>query len=216
VSESLHHRLNAYVLAASAAGVSVLALTMPAEAKIVYTATHKIITGPVNSYNLDLNHDGITDFILTESYSCDSGCAYDLGGFGARSNNGIAVGARYRARALRSGARIGPKQHFLSGNRQLVSIFLDGTYRRSGYWINVSNRYLGLQFKIKGETHYGWARLSVEVQRPLTITATLTGYAYETIPNKPIIAGKTHGKEDATLGRLAQGPSGLSAWRQKH
>jgi hypothetical protein len=31
-------------------------------------------------------------------------------------------------------------------------------------------------------------------------TATLTGYAYETIPNKSIIAGKTHGKNAATLG----------------
>jgi hypothetical protein len=25
---------------------------------------------------------------------------------------------------------------------------------------------------------------------------------YETIPNKPIMAGKTHGKDEATLGRL--------------
>jgi uncharacterized repeat protein (TIGR03803 family) len=76
--------------------------------------------------------------------------------------------------------------------------------------VNVKNRYLGVMFKIKGKIHYGWARLSVQVQFPLTITATLTGYAYETIPNKAIIAGKTKGPEDsaeqpATLGRLALG-----------
>jgi hypothetical protein len=52
------------------------------------------------------------------------------------------------------------------------------------------------------------------------IEATLTGYAYETIPNKPIIAGKTKGPdvitlEPATLGHLAQGASGISAWREQ-
>jgi hypothetical protein len=67
-----------------------------------------------------------------------------------------------------------------------------------------------MKFKIKGKIQYGWARLSVQVQFPLTITATLTGYAYETIPNKGIVAGKSKGPEDsvkqpATLGRLALG-----------
>src|ERR1700731_866247 len=37
LSESLHKRLSAYTLAASAAGVGVLALTMPAEARIIYS-----------------------------------------------------------------------------------------------------------------------------------------------------------------------------------
>jgi hypothetical protein len=58
---SLHHRLNAYALAASAAGVGVLALTPAAEARIVYTKTHKSI-GVNTIFRLDLNHDGITDF----------------------------------------------------------------------------------------------------------------------------------------------------------
>ena len=42
------------------------------------------------------------------------------------------------------------------------------------------------------------------------ITAILTGYAYETTPNKKSIAGQTHGGDEATLGRLAQGASGVS------
>lgn len=93
-----------------------------------------------------------------------------------------------------------------------------------GQWMYTKHRYLGLKFMIKGEIHYGWAR--VEVKRTAvgmgrnSITATLTGYAYETIPNKPIITGKTKGPdvitmEPATLGRLAQGASGVSAWREK-
>jgi hypothetical protein len=43
--------------------------------------------------------------------------------------------------------------------------------------------------------------------------ATLTGYAYETVANKPITTGKTKGPDLITvradnLGRLAQGSAG--------
>ena len=81
-----------------------------------------------------------------------------------------------------------------------------------GNWFpNVKNRYLALTFIVNGKKHYGWARVSVQsTEHPLTLTGTLTGYAYETIPNKPIKAGQTHGRDKATLGRLAQGASGVS------
>ena len=62
-------------------------------------------------------------------------------------------------------------------------------------------RYLGLKFLIRGKVHYGWARLNVTVGNS-KITATLTGYAYETIPNNPIIAGKTKGPDEATVQEL--------------
>jgi hypothetical protein len=97
-------------------------------------------------------------------------------------------------------------------------------------WKDVSNRYLGLKFMIKGKTHYGWARLTV-TRSNITVTATLTGYAYETIANKPIITGKTKGPEEssieppnpvashaptsAMLGVLAMGSPGLFIWRRE-
>ena len=90
-------------------------------------------------------------------------------------------------------------------------------YEYYGQWNKVTNRYLGLKFQVKGKKHYGWARLSVTVNK-LTITPTLTGYAYETVPSKPVIAGKTKGTdvieavEPASLGHLAQGSAGLAAW----
>ena len=105
-------------------------------------------------------------------------------------------------------------------------------YNTIGDWVNVKNRYLGLMFPILGKTHYGWARLSVEVSRkPFSARAILTGYAYETIPNKSIMAGQTHEIDDgdqsdsapiatpepppATLGLLAMGSNGLSIWRRE-
>ena len=89
----------------------------------------------------------------------------------------------------------------------------------AGQWLYTKHRYLGLQFTIGGQLHYGWARVAVTLSQGV-IVATLTGYAYETIPNKPIVMGKTKGPdvitlEPASLGRLAQGASGVSAWREK-
>jgi hypothetical protein len=97
-----------------------------------------------------------------------------------------------------------------------------------------------LRFKIAGKIHYGWARLSVQVLNQSSITATLSGYAYETIPGKPIIAGKIKDPSDensvdegsvdlrgpaagpigsvpkaATLGLLAMGSPGISVWRRE-
>ena len=89
-----------------------------------------------------------------------------------------------------------------------------------GQWLDTKNRYLGLQFVINGQVHYGWARLNVTFPpRPSRgIFAILTGYAYETDPNKPIITGKTKGPDvitldPATLGHLAGGATQIPAWR---
>ena len=53
-----------------------------------------------------------------------------------------------------------------------------------------------------------------------SLSGLLTGYAYETIPNKPIIAGKTKGPDvvtisPASLGHLAAGASAIPSWRVK-
>jgi len=89
-----------------------------------------------------------------------------------------------------------------------------------------------MSFKIHGKTHYGWARMSVQAGY-VYINATLTGYAYETIPVKSIKAGQTKGKPDdaivkssnasltapapepATLGMLALGAPSLAIWRRE-
>ena len=57
-----------------------------------------------------------------------------------------------------------------------------------GDWVATTNRYLGLEFQINGETHYGWAELSTNGE---TGVDTLYGFAYETIPFKGILTGQT-------------------------
>ena len=229
LSESIHRQLNMYALAASAVGVGMLALAQPVEAKVVYTAANlKIIGNPEGIYNLDLNHDGVTDFAIRDM-------TFNTGDFvhGALSalpfgNNGVE--GRGFVYALRRGALIGARQPF-SAPHTMTNCVLASTLTCFGSWHQATNRYLGFKFHIDGKVHYGWARLSVTTNSA-GITATLTGYAYETIPNKPIIAGKTKGPDkisfqepDATLGiparipaslgLLAQGAAGLVAWRRR-
>jgi hypothetical protein len=226
LSESLHRRLNSYALAASAAGVGMLALAQPAEGKIVYTKAHEVLgLYGAHTYSLDLNKDGISDFTLTWGRSQIAEWV-DVNGAG---KNGALGSNTDSASALKAGARIGRSGKFtrrgvLAGMRAWVySSLFDST--ETGRWRNVDDRYLGLRFLIAGKVHYGWARLSVKGQLSGS-TAFMTGYAYETIPNKSIIAGQTHGADDAepptpasltapakkhaTLGSLAMGAPGLS------
>jgi|HubBroStandDraft_6_1064221.scaffolds.fasta_scaffold142846_2 hypothetical protein len=230
LSKSLHQQLNAYALAASAAGVSLFALAQPSEAKIVYTPTHHVIH-PNSSYSIDLNHDGINDFAIRNSLVSTGDFVHDdlyarpFSGNGVEGRGGV-NGAAY---ALARGALIGPKQPF---GAQLMLTYVYGFICLED-WCNATNRYLGLEFHVHGKLHYGWARLSVvEIKGKGEVTATLTGYAYETIPGKPIIAGRTKGPDEdrndleptsltaptwkpATLGALALGAAGLTIWRHK-
>jgi hypothetical protein len=78
--QSIHQPLSVYAGAAVVALVSVLALTQPSEAKIVYTHANVVVScghvlamhhPPVacfGHYNLDLNHDGVTDFTIEVSF----------------------------------------------------------------------------------------------------------------------------------------------------
>ena len=231
LASSLEHRLSGYALAASAAGVSLLALTQPAEARVVYTGVDRAIT-PYHHYYLKL--DGLIDFVIVDYINCSKAsrtnaaatpprpfrCNGYLTGYADGVGNGIEGTANvssFDASALHRGAEIGPNRAFHS--RAVMCDVLDSSGTVLGHWDNVKSRYLGLEFVVNGKRHYGWARLSVKV-RKYHITGTLTGYAYETIPNKPIIAGKTHGKDvvtvqDPSLGHLARGASAVPAWRAK-
>jgi hypothetical protein len=235
LSKSVHERLNMYALAASATGVGMLASAQPSEAKIVYTPANIKITENGGLINFDLNHDGIPDFGLSNFYFHTS---YQASGFlkvvQARSANevwDVTSNGSLCAAALPKNVLVGPKGHFkkdpTSGLAMAFSN-LEGSY--FGPWRKVKLAYLGLKFVIKGKTHFGWARVKGTFNS-FPYTATLTGYAYETIPNKPIVTGKTKGADDAeqpataylmipapnpaTLGALAMGAPALSIWRRK-
>jgi len=214
LSESLHHQLNMYALAASVAG-GALAISPPASAKIIYTPTHAVIP-PNGTVSFDLNHDGIADFkirnVLGTHYASatfNSGMFVEglgAGIAGMTISRGSKWGKSYDAYALPKGARIGPKQPVIGGG-VMANTAYNGYHL--GFWFNVNQAYLGIRFAINGATHYSWARVEVTHKFAPAWRVVVTGYAYETVPNKPIIAGETKGPdilaEPATLGRLALG-----------
>jgi hypothetical protein len=245
LGSGLEKWLSAYAAASIAAGVSMLAMTKSAEAKIVYTPADTNI--PVNnreSFLLDLNHDGIADFAFWNlsfrsdlGFRLSIGCApipfHSTGNCRYQENEiwGKGVASGRFASALRAGFTVGANKSYFQQGRNWrgapqaqMADFWASIYKGSGtfgQWMYTKQRYLGLQFVIAGQVHYGWARVAVTLPQGSTgIKATLTGYAYETIPNQPIVTGKTKGPdvitlEPASLGRLAQGASGVSCWREK-
>jgi len=216
------HRLNAYTLAATAAGVGALCLAQPAEARIVYTPADVRI--PRNSvYALDLNHDGFPDFWLINSFIFFGSSTTSFVGLSVlpRMPNQDGVVAHQPctgygvlcAVALPKGKIIGSQsQSFNPGHAFMVDY---GHETKAGYWLpkpmGQVQAYLGLRFFFKDSVHYGWARVKVQsISRRSNFTVTLTGYAYETIPGQPIVAGATKGpdEEAGSLGALAAGAAG--------
>jgi hypothetical protein len=242
LSPSLHKNLNAYALGASAAGVAILSIT-PADAEVVFTqANGHIAKNQVLS--LDLNHDGIPDFALINAPHFGPNSHSYGESFSVRPAPGNEIWAAnnvsYFAAALPAGVSIGSKAPFHSS--QLLMAFAERTdiaYFSGGDWKSATNRFLGLKFFINGEVHFGWARLTVTAnEHQEKVTATLTGYAYETAPNTPLTtgqimtshikAGQTRGNarhptlaslasapENPMLGMLALGAPALSAWRRE-
>src|ERR1700680_2740791 len=136
---------------------------------------------------LDLNHEGVTDFLLTHTSARST--------FGSVAGVFVSPGPRYQsngvrgsskwpefyASALRAGTPIGPSQRFLHRELVMAQKGWSADWFYFGRWANngqgVRNRYLGLKFAIKGKIHYGWARLSVTLGNGTdVVTATLTGY----------------------------------------
>jgi hypothetical protein len=234
----LDKMIAAYATTATAVGVALLAAAPSAEAKIIYTKTNVHITGRDQFYPLDLNHDGIADF---EIFFCscrpfgDASALYlqfESSGEAVRKQSGFPNSAG----ALLHGDPIGPKQAWISGGHKYFSALMAsaGSYYgpySNGPWLNVTNRYLGLKFLIHGEVHYGWARMSVPVTKQVFGNVVITGYAYETTPNKSLRAGQTTettaNEADGTasltmpaahgpsLGMLARGAEAMEVWRRE-
>lgn len=240
LSESVNHKLNAYALAAGAAGVGMLALAHPAEAKIVYTSADIHIVQNGGPVELDLNHDGVNDFQFSNTYYSEAGKRRPEGfvqfaltvGPAQQSNRVLAAESKGQLGAahLLKGKTVGPRSRFQPGHSVLAMAEGAGDYtsfNSFGPWLKVKQGYLGLKFVIKGKIHFGWARIQVAGEP----NPTIVGYAYETIPNKPIITGQTKGPNEidavqpislstpirrpATLGMLALGTPGVSIWRRE-
>lgn len=232
---AIDKKLVAYATAAATAGVGVLALAAPAEAKVVFTPSNIQITENAGLIQLDLNHDGIPDF----GFSAGSrfGSARQPLGLYANSlvvvpmQSGNEVGEITSSKGfqcvakLRGQVEVGPGRNFQDNQLVMFQVAGDYTDQFSAHcpWLDRRGGFVGFKFVINGETHYGWARIA-EIG---TRFAAIRGYAYETDADQPITTGDTGGTkrsslapglpelQPATLGLLARGSRGLTNWRRQ-
>jgi hypothetical protein len=220
---------NRGITAAVAISAIGLSLAPALNAEIVYTPADQTIgksvfgEGAYSTLQVDLNNDGIPDFTVSAynllSFSSGSNILHSLSARGLQANQILDIGYSAAVRApgqMIGGAATNARSQFkteglLARSRKGFNGF-STFHSTKGLWFNETNRYLGIKFAINGETHYGWARLNASPGH-----ATLTGYAYETEPNKPIPAGAFEttppadsanpekGADRASLGRLARG-----------
>jgi hypothetical protein len=249
----LDKNLVTYALAASAAGVGLMALTQSAEAKVVATSAHIVV--PINGgvIQFDVNGDGIPDFGLSAGEFVDTSCCAvhpkgrpPLGGIAgghlkvipAQPANEVAV-IEETAAALPPDVQIGAGRHFEAGSIMMAGIIVTGCGGSSdayGNWkgTHPPHAYLPIKFSdTSANVHYGWVRISCTETGAIDFNATIDGFAYETVPNKPIVSGAISGPVSgasllapaeslglhvppaASLGILALGAPGLTAWRKQ-
>jgi hypothetical protein len=224
----------------------------------VFTPSNTKIYSLNPALALDLNHDGIIDYNLIKwaagqsiqrlsylnvchaslnkqlSHQCVSSSA------AANASNLVQFDGK-NAAALQRGAKIGEGQPFGGSG---VAVYMGGRITTSGSnpashwngpWANggegITNRYLGFKFKIDGQYHFGWARVTFRTSDTSGIQAFVSGYAYETIAEKGLLAGQTseggHAgnvqldkpalemQKTTSLGMLALGSDGLRFWRKE-
>lgn len=94
--------------------------------------------------------------------------------------------------------------------------FFDGTFGGNFYdetFSQMIRGYVGLPFDIGGNTHWGWADVSVDhLGDTGTGTLLLHGYGYETLPNTPVPAGAV--PEPVGTAMLILGAAALGARRR--
>lgn len=250
----LDANLLTYAIAATAAGVGMIALPA-AEASVVATPANISVPHGGGLIQFDINRDGQMDFGLSwgsrgpvapghHRKTCSTNCpppfdsqltvvpaqaANEVWQNGSKA--GFFGSSIYCAAALAPGRRVGPAAKFTPGNKGLFWYYANfATNQSACRWGQKGPRdsYMGVKFlDTGGNLHYGWVRVSIGGG-----SVTITGYAYETTPNRGITTGVTHGPvpdarmmgpEDmvapgtpapASLGMLALGAPGLVAWRR--
>ncbi|MBI3720114.1 MAG: hypothetical protein HY252_16140 [Sphingobacteriales bacterium] len=154
------------------------------------------------TYRLDLNNDGIYDFTLntiTDVVNCGTRCRtsnrYIANVTIARgSNNGIVYKlADYLVSPLGSQSIIDSSSQWSYITDRALVIYVQqtgncGTCSSYGVWGGNGDRYMGLKLVMDQNTYYGWVRL---IDNLVFRKLIVQDYAYNSIPNQPILAGQT-------------------------
>jgi len=171
-------------------------------AQIVYTDVNPDLTITQSSigssvHALDINNDTITDATLAASKT-SSANAVLLGT--SSGSEALMCCPILQARAINHNVAIGSNPNGTNAywsnnqNARLRQVPLGGGGPGGpnpipfGDWSTPADRYLAIRFLVGADWYYGWVRVSVSVGGN---SFTIQDYAYNSIPNQPILAGQT-------------------------
>jgi hypothetical protein len=198
--ESLNRKLNAYALAAAAAGVTVVASAMPAEgAPICKTVSATILqsnTFPLNPANAAFAPFNVAQTTMSTLLSTFrrtttpplSGLTsfwWNRGFFTPNTAGAeVLLGTNNLPAKVAPGSAIGPGGKFGKGasygllftyGRGNFSVRAGGTSQKHrGNLSLVHENFVGFQFSDAGQLHYGWARLTVSFHAGRYVAHPLT------------------------------------------
>lgn len=163
----------------SALACSLITASGAAEAQVVHTDLEPdVVVNCLNaSYELDLNNDGICDFTIKDNHRTfnSSLWKFEIDAEPA-SGNSIAGEA---GPGLYNHGEI--SNAFLTWQDAAVQplAYVVGSWTSNGLsggnWANSDEKFMALRFKIDGQQHLGWVRLSVDAG----YAATIQDYAYD-------------------------------------
>ena len=197
MKKQLLKKLSAFIFTA-------MLFSASANAQIVYTdvTPDQVISATTipstEDYNIDLNNDGINDYKISCSRSggiCplapSSRLYINFISDSALNSNAVVTGTSITyPLAMNLNDSISSGLSFSSFGylrRNTSGGPCTGTF---GVWSYSIDRYLGLKLIVGGNTYYGWARMQIDVVTGIP-SCTIKDYAYNSIPNQPILAGET-------------------------
>lgn len=164
-------------------------------AQVQYTdvVPDAVLSNNGQTYELDLNNDGRTDFIFYMYASRSASGSYRYGYlYGTGMNPGMIRTYTWYPLALSQGALIAPGGSWSSSaaifSYSVYSSYGSRSVYRYGWWLGEQEKFMGLRIRQGGRLHYGWVRVSVTDNGSDII---IHDYAMETIPGRPIVAGST-------------------------
>ena len=182
--------------------ITAMILSVSANAQIVY---HDIVPDTTitalyatYTYNLDLNGDGTTDFLIKAArprgrYPESPITSYTS--ITPQGSNTFISTTLNTVKKLAFGDTISSNQAWHNTTFQYLKQWyqqfsIPPVTTNTGDWDNVVDGYVGLQLINGGQTYYGWVRMDVSVSTSFA-SMTIKDYAYNSIPNQPIFAGET-------------------------
>ena len=171
-------------------------------------------------HDIDMNNDGAVDFVFRagsqfDIYSTTGNRSLaipqgglDFGSFSIPLAEGFAIGSTLPDPL---GWQSSFQPGFPPGYWVGQTLHAANDIGTLGYWQPNITAYLGVEFKIQGDMHYGWIRLST-LNVPGVNGGTIHDWAYNSIPGQSILSGQV--PEPGTVALFVVG-GGFLWWRAK-